>query len=120
MRIRSRDQALSRVEITLSRSHRAIVFHRIKPRNQFSVIAKSHHTKKIILAFWMIRDPPSKLASGVQKLTHWLVQNTDRSVAQIAYECGFSDSTHFCKSFKKRFSISPARLRKQHREMGCV
>ncbi|MEW7911155.1 MULTISPECIES: helix-turn-helix domain-containing protein [Pseudomonas] len=56
----------------------------------------------------------------MQKLTHWLVQNTDRSVAQIAYECGFSDSTHFCKSFKKRFSISPARLRKQHREMGCV
>lgn len=52
--------------------------------------------------------------------THWLVQNTDRSVAQIAYECGFSDSTHFCKSFKKRFSISPAQLRKQHKEMGCI
>ncbi|MOA49043.1 HTH-type transcriptional regulator CdhR [compost metagenome] len=52
--------------------------------------------------------------------THWLVQNTDRSVAQIAYECGFSDSTHFCKSFKKRFSISPAKLRKQHKEMGCI
>ena len=52
--------------------------------------------------------------------THWLVQNTDRSVAQIAYECGFSDSTHFCKSFKQRFSISPAKLRKQHKEMGCV
>jgi hypothetical protein len=48
MRIRSRDQALSRVEITLSRSHRAIVFHRVKPRNQFSVIAKSHHQK----LFW--------------------------------------------------------------------
>ncbi len=52
--------------------------------------------------------------------THWLVQNTDRSVAQIAYECGFSDSTHLCKSFKKRFAISPARLRKQHKEMGCI
>ncbi|WP_438281512.1 GlxA family transcriptional regulator [Pseudomonas alabamensis] len=52
--------------------------------------------------------------------THWLVQNTDRSVAQIAYECGFSDSTHFCKSFKKRFSISPAQLRKQHKAMGCI
>ena len=47
MRIRSRDQALSGGEITLSRSHRAIVFHRVKSRNQFSMISKSHHTKKL-------------------------------------------------------------------------
>ena len=52
--------------------------------------------------------------------THWLVQNTDRSVAQIAYECGFADSTHLCKSYKKRFALSPAQLRKQHKQMGCV
>lgn len=49
---------------------------------------------------------------------HWLVQNTDRSVSQIAYECGFSDSTHFCKTFKTKYSVSPSRLRRQQREIG--
>lgn len=49
---------------------------------------------------------------------HWLVINTDRSVTQIADECGFSDSAHFHRTFKKFYSISPSQLRKKHHQMG--
>lgn len=49
---------------------------------------------------------------------HWMVMNTDRSVAQIAYECGFSDSTHFGKHFKKKYSQTPAHMRKRQALVG--
>ena len=39
--------------------------------------------------------------------------NTNLSIAQIAYECGFSDSAHFIRRFKDRFDGSPALFRKR-------
>jgi len=42
----------------------------------------------------------------------WMILNTDRSVTQIAYECGFSDSSHLIRWFQKRFSRTPTEFRK--------
>lgn len=52
------------------------------------------------------------------KAARWLVLNSDRSMAQIALECGFSDSAHLVNWFKRIYHITPARLRRTHREIG--
>ena len=35
------------------------------------------------------------------KAAHWMVQNSSRSLTQIAYECGFTDSSHMIHWFKR-------------------
>ena len=46
---------------------------------------------------------------------HWMICNTHRNITNIAYECGFYDSTHFCKHFKRAFGETPLALRKRNR-----
>ena len=64
--------------------------------------AFKRHTKKLPLALW--RD---------MRLQHarWRLLNTSRSVAEIAFECGFADSSHFSRWFKKEFGMPPQRYR---------
>jgi len=38
---------------------------------------------------------------------YWLVENTERTVTDIAYEAGFSDCAHFCRQFKQTYGASP-------------
>lgn len=42
---------------------------------------------------------------------NWLLHNTTRSITDIAFECGFSDSSHFAKRYKEFFGHSPGRSR---------
>ncbi|GAB6145331.1 GlxA family transcriptional regulator [Desulfocicer niacini] len=42
----------------------------------------------------------------------WIIQNTERSITEIAYECGFSDGSHFSRCFKAEFGKTPAEVRK--------
>lgn len=46
----------------------------------------------------------------------WLLQNTEKSVTEIAYECGFSDSSHFSRWFKSKYTITPVGIRKKQAE----
>ena len=64
--------------------------------------AFKRHTRKLPLALW--RD---------MRLQHsrWRLLNTSRSVAEIAFECGFSDSSHFSRWFKKEFGVPPQKYR---------
>lgn len=43
----------------------------------------------------------------------WLLTNTDRTITDIAYECGFADASHFSRWFKNLFGVSPAAERKK-------
>ncbi len=45
------------------------------------------------------------------KHARWMLEKTNLSTAQIASELGFSDSSHFCRSFKARYSLTPSGLR---------
>ncbi|WCR15717.1 helix-turn-helix domain-containing protein (plasmid) [Paracoccus seriniphilus] len=47
------------------------------------------------------------------RLSHsrWLLLNTNRTITQIAYECGFSDCAHFSRWFQKKYGTSPTRFR---------
>ena len=43
---------------------------------------------------------------------HWLLENTMRSVAQIAFDCGFADQSHFARNFRAQFNLTPNQVRK--------
>ena len=42
-----------------------------------------------------------------------LLTNTDRSVAEVAYSCGFSDPKYFSRCFKQSVGLSPTDYRTQ-------
>ena len=41
----------------------------------------------------------------------WLLQNTQRSITDIALECGFADAAHFTRSFRNVFEQKPSEIR---------
>lgn len=47
-----------------------------------------------------------------------LVEHTDRSMTEIALDCGFSDSAHFSRVYKKHFKVLPSLARKQVKATG--
>ncbi len=47
------------------------------------------------------------------RYARWLVENTDRSVTEIAIEAGFADCAHFSRQFKDAYGLSPSTRRLQ-------
>lgn len=47
------------------------------------------------------------------RYAHWLIENTDRSVTDIAIEAGFADCAHFSRQFKDIYGQSPSTRRAQ-------
>ena len=45
----------------------------------------------------------------------WRLVNTTRSITQIAHECGFADSAHFSRWFKRDFGEAPRTYRESRR-----
>lgn len=43
----------------------------------------------------------------------WLMLNSDRTMTQIAYECGFADSAHFSRWFKVLYGEAPQSYRRR-------
>jgi AraC-like DNA-binding protein len=42
-----------------------------------------------------------------------LLKNSEFNVSQVVLECGFEDLSHFSKSFKKKFNMSPLQFQKE-------
>ncbi len=66
----------------------------------------------------VIKDETGKSASDwirdrTFSETQSLLKNSDKTISEIAYTFGFTDSTHFSKFFKKTTNISPSEFRKQ-------
>ncbi len=45
-------------------------------------------------------------------LAKQLLQDTDKSIFEIAQKCGYEYTSHFCTAFKRRFGVSPSDSRK--------
>ena len=41
-----------------------------------------------------------------------LLRDSDNTITNISYACGFSDANHFSSSFKKKYGKSPREIRK--------
>ena len=46
----------------------------------------------------------------------FMLLNSNRSIIEIAEECGFSDSSHFSKSFKTAFNTTPKQYRQENKQ----
>lgn len=44
-----------------------------------------------------------------------IICSTDKSITEIAYECGFGSINTFCRCFKKHFGITPSQYRKKQK-----
>lgn len=49
---------------------------------------------------------------------HWLLANTSYSIAQVAFECGFSDASHFARCFRAEFASLPSAVRRKQLPTG--
>ena len=49
-----------------------------------------------------------------------LLVNTNKSIAEIAYECGFNNMSNFNRIFKKRKSITPKEFRENYMRMRKI
>ncbi len=66
-----------------------------------------------------LRIPPGEYWRRLRlKAAHWMVLNSKRSITQIAYECGFTDSSHMIHWFKQVYNQTPGKLRKLHMDFG--
>ncbi len=48
-----------------------------------------------------------------------LLENTDRTIADIALAVGFYDHSHFTRTFKRMMSCSPKQYRDGHRQQAA-
>ncbi|WP_090689062.1 GlxA family transcriptional regulator [Paraburkholderia phenazinium] len=57
---------------------------------------------------------PQAFAKQVRLRTAaWLLTSSDRTVADIASSCGFSDASHLGREFRKQFGVPPVMFREQ-------
>lgn len=45
----------------------------------------------------------------------WMLENSPRSITEIAFDCGFSDAAHFSREFRNAFGLSPRDYRSGRR-----
>lgn len=50
------------------------------------------------------------------ELAYKIINERDIAIIELAKLCGFNTTSHFIATFRKRYGISPARLRKQLRQ----
>lgn len=59
------------------------------------------------------RSTPSEYYRNARlKYAKWMLTSTDLQVITIAYECGFSDASHFIRHFQQLYGMPPGRMRK--------
>ncbi|MCA8882817.1 MAG: GlxA family transcriptional regulator [Rhodobacteraceae bacterium] len=56
-------------------------------------------------------SPQAAFLSIRLSLAHHLITTSDKTIAQIALDCGFCDSSHFSRTFRGRFGTTPHLLR---------
>ena len=54
------------------------------------------------------------------RFAHWLIENTNRPVIEIAIEAGFNDGAHFCRQFKGTYGLPPSRHRRKARRSSAT
>ena len=58
------------------------------------------------------KDSPAKWVMKKRlNLASELLENTVMSIAEITFECGFENQTHFSRVFKERIGVSPSQFR---------
>lgn len=65
-------------------------------------------------AFQMLAGKSPQSVWREMRLTHakWRLMNSNKTITQIAHECGFADSSHFSRWFKREYNEPPQAYRR--------
>jgi AraC-like DNA-binding protein len=82
-----------------------------------TIIERFQLSKERVGAIFSKGSGHTKLSNYIQQLrleyaAKLLIEQPDKSIVQIASECGFSSSTYFSDRFRKSFGMSPSDFRK--------
>ena len=85
-----------------------------------TVMDHYHLSKERIGAIFSKGSDHAKLASYIQQLrldyaTRLLVNQPDKSIVEIAEECGFRSHTYFTSRFRLKYGITPSEFRTIHK-----
>ncbi|MEX0721548.1 MAG: AraC family transcriptional regulator [Balneolaceae bacterium] len=58
------------------------------------------------------KNPGKWLIQKRLDYSRYLLEQTDKSVTEVVLDCGFKNSSHFSRSFKKQFGITPFQHKK--------
>ncbi|UOA29228.1 GlxA family transcriptional regulator [Pseudosulfitobacter sp. DSM 107133] len=58
-------------------------------------------------------SPQAAFLSIRLSLAHHLIETSEKSIAQIALDCGFCDSSHLSRMFRRRYGCTPVVVRQQ-------
>lgn len=50
----------------------------------------------------------------------WMVENSDRTMTEIALDCGFCDGAYFARAFRAHFGVQPSAVRREPGVLGNV
>jgi transcriptional regulator GlxA family with amidase domain len=104
-------------EVTDERIRRALLMMEQNLANPLPVASIAHNiglsTRQMERLFdATLRQKPSDLYRALRlRYARWLLENTTRSVTDIALDAGFSDCAHFSRQFKSLHGLSPSRAR---------
>ena len=62
--------------------------------------------------------PAAWLQQRKLDLAHHKVLISDLNISQIAFECGFEDTSHFIRVFKQKYILTPLQYRQKHLKMN--
>lgn len=83
--------------------------------------AKSHLSKRHFLRIFhdcIGRSPIDHLMHVRLRKAAGLLRHTDRTITDIAFDCGFSDSNYFTRCFRKTMNETPMQYRKGFPDRG--
>ncbi len=76
---------------------------------RMAALSESHFERTFRAAFG---TSPKRYLIGVRvESSCRMLKETDRTVAEIALECGFHDHAHFCRIFKQQMGLTPSAYR---------
>ena len=65
----------------------------------------------------VMKMPPGQyIRNARMDLAEWLMTNTERTITEVAMDCGFSDLSHFARAYRQRRGAAPSAFRKQTHE----
>ena len=91
-----------------------------KPLSVSSIALRLHTSERELnRAFIKHANHSPSVICRTMRLTHgrWLLTNTNRTITQIAFECGFSDGPHFSRWFKVTYGEPPNLFRQRRRKI---
>lgn len=109
------NETLSDDKLDTIRRYNLLVENHYRTQHQVQFYAaelnKSPKTLSNLFALYNHRSPLTVIQERILLEARRLLQYTDKSAKEIAYELGFEDATHFSKFFKKGTAQSPTGFR---------